>query len=268
MAKLFKGRKAKGKTCMIKLIASDIDGTLLQQGETEIAPVIFNEIRRLGQKGIRFCAASGRQYASLRSLFAPVANDIYFLCENGAVLYQNETLLAKTVMPHERAVALIHDILAQPECEALVSGVRVSFLMPKQKDYYDHIRYFLGNEVQQVATPDDIREDIVKVSAYCPGNAAAYDKPLGDGWRSDFQVAVAGEKWLDFTLGDKGSGIQNLCGHLGISPADTLAIGDNYNDLPMLQCVGHPYIIKGSTVTPDAAFCSVTDRVEHVLQTL
>ena len=59
---------------MIRLIASDIDGTLLHNGAAEIDPVIFEEIHRLKQKGILFCPASGRQYHSLRRLFAPAAD--------------------------------------------------------------------------------------------------------------------------------------------------------------------------------------------------
>ncbi|MEM5781397.1 MAG: HAD-IIB family hydrolase, partial [Lawsonibacter sp.] len=72
---------------MIRLIASDIDGTLLQNGATEIAPAIFREIDRLRTKGILFCPASGRQYHSLRRLFAPVADELAYVCENGAVVF-------------------------------------------------------------------------------------------------------------------------------------------------------------------------------------
>ena len=59
---------------MIHLIASDIDGTLLQGGQTRLDPALFDVIERLEQHGIRFAAASGRQYTNLRRLFAPVAD--------------------------------------------------------------------------------------------------------------------------------------------------------------------------------------------------
>ena len=39
-------------------------------------------------------------------------------------------------------------------------------------------------------------------------------------------------------LSDKGTGMRDLCSVLGISPEDVIAIGDNYNDLPMLAEVG------------------------------
>ena len=47
---------------MIKLIASDIDGTLLPEGTAQINPEIFQVIRKLKEKEILFAAASGRHY--------------------------------------------------------------------------------------------------------------------------------------------------------------------------------------------------------------
>ena len=48
----------------IKLICSDIDGTLLQYGKKELEDEIFEQIRELHRRGILFCPASGRQYTS------------------------------------------------------------------------------------------------------------------------------------------------------------------------------------------------------------
>ena len=53
----------------IRLICSDIDGTLLQYGKKELEDEIFEQIRELHRRGILFCPASGRQYTSLRKLF-------------------------------------------------------------------------------------------------------------------------------------------------------------------------------------------------------
>lgn len=58
---------------MIKLIASDVDGTLLRGGEDTPLPTALPElILRLKEKGIFFVAASGRQYPNLRRVFGPV----------------------------------------------------------------------------------------------------------------------------------------------------------------------------------------------------
>ena len=78
---------------MIHLIASDIDGTLLQGGQTRLDPALFDVIERLEQHGIRFAAASGRQYTNLRRLFAPVADKIDYICENGSLVISDGSVL-------------------------------------------------------------------------------------------------------------------------------------------------------------------------------
>lgn len=256
---------------MIQLIACDIDGTLLHGDEKEIAPRVFEEIDRLAAKGIRFCPASGRQYSSLRRLFRPVADQLYYVCENGAVVFgpgNPGPLLAKRSMDRPLAEALCRDILAVDQCEVLVSGINTSYLCPKEQDVVDHIRYFVGNHVVITQDPQAIPEDMVKVSAYCRQGALAVEPLLAPKWRAHFQVAVAGEKWLDFTLADKGTGIRALCAALGLSPQEVMAIGDNYNDLPMLELVGTPYIMENAAEDLRQRFPHRCTRVEDLLAQL
>ena len=62
---------------MIKLIASDIDGTLVKDGTLAIDREYMEVIGRLIDKGIVFVACSGRQYRSERKLFTPVADSCF-----------------------------------------------------------------------------------------------------------------------------------------------------------------------------------------------
>ena len=246
---------------MIRLIASDIDGTLLQSGATEIPPVIFDHIHRLEADGVLFCPASGRQYTSLRRLFAPVADKVPFLCENGAVVYGPGSpgpILSKTVMDRRLSEELCADILALPEAEVLISGADVSYLCPKAPDLEDQIRWFLGNRTAVLPAPADVPEDIIKVSAYCPGGIEAAKKALFPKW----------EAHLDFTLADKGLGVRKLCGALGISMEEVMAFGDNYNDVSMLEQVGRPYLMENAAPELRARFSARCRTVAEVLETL
>ena len=256
---------------MIRLIACDIDGTLLQNGATAIDNVIFEEIARLRAKGILFCPASGRQYGSLRRLFAPVAGELAYLCENGAVVMGTGDpgpLLGKAALERETALRLCREILDLPRCEVLISGANTSYLCPKQPDIVYHIRYFVGNNVEILDLPEDVPEDMVKVSAYCRDGAGTVEPLMAPRWQSRYSVAVAGEAWLDFTLADKGTGIRTLCGALGIGLEEVMAFGDNYNDVPMLEAVGHPYIMDGAAAELRGRFPKHCRRVEDVLRTL
>ena len=242
---------------MIRLVASDIDGTLLRNGAKTIDPVLFDQIRRLGERGIRFCPASGRQYSSLRRLFAPVADELTYLCENGAVVWGAGSpgpVLSKTVMERSRALALCGAILAQPTCEVLISGANTGYLCPKHEDIVDHMRYFVGNNVTILKTPEEVPEDMVKVSAYCRTGAAAMAPVLAPGWE-------------DFHPADKGTGLRSLCAALGVDLSEVMAFGDNDNDLPMLALAGRPYIMEQASPLLTARFSRRCASVESVLET-
>ena len=69
---------------MIKLIVSDIDGTLLPDGGHGLNPELFEVIRKLRAQGMQYAAASGRQWVSIERLFDPIKEKIFYLSDNGA----------------------------------------------------------------------------------------------------------------------------------------------------------------------------------------
>ena len=78
---------------MIKLVASDLDGTLLLNGAQSVEDSMFETIGRLLDRGILFAPASGRQMTSLKRLFAPVAEELVYISENGALVsYKGKTI--------------------------------------------------------------------------------------------------------------------------------------------------------------------------------
>lgn len=236
---------------MIRLIVSDIDGTLIDSTEGSVSPRIFEQIERLSGEGIVFAPASGRQYRSVRRLFAPLADKLYYICENGAVVFAPGSpgpVLSKVAMDRREAMALARKIVATPNCELLMSGTDTSYLCPKGGGIVELIRDKVGNNVVLLPRPEDVPEAVVKVSAYRPGDAESLLPLLTPHYGEVFSAAIAGDGWLDFTLADKGLGVRRLCAAMGIEPSEVMAFGDNFNDLPMLRAVGHPYIM--STANP------------------
>lgn len=253
---------------MLKLVASDIDGTLLTPGQSELSPRLFSLIQALHEKGIRFCAASGRQYESLRKLFAPVADRIFFLCENGSIVYERDKVLAKTPLPPSHCAQICAQILAQPGCEVLLSGANTSYVIPKAESYFRHISEELGNHTVRIRTLDDVKEDIIKVSAFTDKPAREYAPMFLPVWERHLNVAVAGKYWLDFTLAHKGTALSQIAAAQGISSHDMLVFGDNFNDIPMFRFAGDSYAMEGAVAEVRAAARHTCSCVEAVLETL
>ena len=71
---------------MIKLIASDLDGTLLLNHAQSLNPGTAKLIHELTKQGRIFAAASGRQDPNLYRWVHGVEDEIAYLCENGALV--------------------------------------------------------------------------------------------------------------------------------------------------------------------------------------
>lgn len=107
----------------LKMIACDLDGTLLLNGAQELREDTCELIRKLLEQGILFFAASGRQYTNLRRLFWPVRDQIGYLCENGCVSFYQGEELHREYMDRSLGRELIRMIQEREGAEVLVSGV-------------------------------------------------------------------------------------------------------------------------------------------------
>ena len=118
---------------MIKLVASDLDGTLLLHKAQSLPEEIFSLIRQLEELGIMFVAASGRQYPNMTKLFAPVASEISYISENGALAVDHGEVLYQDSFDRKLAGEIISAILEKKDAEFTCSAKDYHYLMPKTK---------------------------------------------------------------------------------------------------------------------------------------
>ena len=103
---------------MIKLVAADLDGTLLDS-KKQLSPNLPQILRRLSDKGIRFTPASGRQYYNLIELFPGLEHELTFIAENGAITVdRGETLFVDEIPPADlvRPLTLMRKVKAFTSC--------------------------------------------------------------------------------------------------------------------------------------------------------
>ena len=106
---------------MIKLIATDVDGTLVKDGTLLIDPEYMTVVSRLVDQGIYFVVCSGRQFSSEQKLFAPIKDRLLYISDGGTVVRTPEKIL-KTY-PMETALwksmcRMVHDKLPSCDCFA------------------------------------------------------------------------------------------------------------------------------------------------------
>lgn len=232
---------------MIKLIASDVDGTLVKDSSPYIYPEMLQMIRELKSKGILFCVASGRQYYSIRNMFKEVADDIAYIAENGAhIVYKGQNLKV-TQMQREDAEGIVrmyreHDDI----CECIVSTPKATLMETDNREFIELIRNGYRNKYELVHDVLDTQEPIIKVSIYAKNSIRRLgEDELIPKWKDKVKATMAGEEWADFMAKDvdKGHALKFLADHLNINKEEIVAFGDNDNDIGMLKCAGKSYAV-------------------------
>ena len=138
---------------MVKLIASDLDGTLLQNGARDVNPIVFDQIRTLKEHGIMFAAASGRQYLNLRRLFTPVQDDIAYIAENGSLCIYNEETISKGIIEQDLAYRILDEVARYPQYNCIISGERVCYSTSKNPEFYNHMVNVIQNHMKFIDDP-------------------------------------------------------------------------------------------------------------------
>lgn len=255
---------------MIKLIASDLDGTLLQNDAQELTPRAVALIHALTQKGVRFVAASGRQYDNERRLFAPIKDEISYIAENGSLCIHRGEVISRGVIPDELAYRIMADIKKEPGYEILISREDSCFIEKSNPKFIDHIVHVMKNTTQIVDDVTKLKGPFLKIATanMVSHDVSGYLRRLQEKYSPALKVVTSGNIWIDFIVPgyNKGTALKKLMDLFHVKPEECMAFGDQYNDLEMLELVGQGYAMSNAAPGIAAHAKYVTDSVEEVLE--
>ncbi len=263
----------------IKLVATDMDLTLLADDKSMPAGV-DERIDALAKNGVLFCAASGRPALALRESFPAHHQDMALVADNGASVYLRDELVYRDLIDRD----LYHEVLAL--ATATEGSVPVlcafddAYVLERDRCHEDVISIYYRS-ITYVESFEELDVDSNKISIYFPGwdSKQKNDEVYSPAFASRLYLTCAGNEWLDFmNIGvDKGSGIRHLAQHLGIDLSDIAAFGDTYNDIPMLDIVGHSYVMAnaaehmhdhGKFLAPSNNEAGVLTVIDHIVDAM
>lgn len=259
---------------MIKLIVSDIDGTLLEDGGHELNPELFDVILQLRNRGVQFAAASGRQWASIEAVFEPIKERIFYLSDNGAYVGCAARNLYLNTIDRDLVMDVIRDIRAEG-LTVMLSGPDVVYLDQDDPEFYNWLINGYKFRVKQVDDVTKVEDDFIKISAYRKSDIEAATVRLREKYGDKMKMAISGDMWMDCmaTGVNKGQAVKLLQDSLGIRPEETMAFGDQLNDIEMLKQAYYSFAIGNARPEVKAiarfeADTNVNDGVLKVLKLL
>ena len=260
---------------MIKMIASDLDGTLIPEGTQEMEPGFFEVLSELLDRGYQFYVATGRQYANVRRLFDAYADRIGFVCENGALAMAQEQQQYILEVPHEKAITIAEDIMSFPETDICLSGVKACYIQPRSDWFEDQMVNVLRNKTKMFQELSEIDDQIVKIAMYIydfPKHADRIRALLNEKYGDFADFVWGGNDWLDMIQKNSGKGLalQAILKEKGWKPEELMVFGDNQNDISMLELTPNSYAMEHAKpdVIPHAPHTckSVTEKLREFLK--
>ena len=230
-----------------KLVALDMDGTLLTSEKT-VLPETLEDLRFARDAGVSLAYCTGRGLAELRSYLPRLPMLRYAICNSGSVVYdcrEDRPLLSQDI-----PAALCREILAVAarfpcmpqfltETESVVARRDVTHMADFHMGVYQSMYLEVTRQVDDMIAEGVRLGDISKINLYFPdqatrlqAHAALKNLPIS--------LVLTEQTGLEMTAQSvtKASGLQHLAKLLGLSPAETAAVGDGENDREMLMWAG------------------------------
>lgn len=266
----------------VRLIASDIDGTFLNDKHTFDHDRFQQQLNQIMDRDMKFVVASGNQLAHCQEVFSKIDGDITFVAEDGAVIVEQGKILDESPIPANMLNDLVDYLIGTPEYKGatlILSGRdHVLTNLTKESPEWDLTNYFYQNiipnsDFKKINTP------IYKVDIHWADMRDVRDK--ADKLRKDLGTelgsVMSGFSGIDITMPHvtKSYGLQQLQHIWNVSMDETMAFGDNQNDSAMLQHARLGYAMKNAAkealeaaefVTPlDNNQSGVMDVIDQVL---
>lgn len=234
---------------MIRMIATDLDGTLLA-GKSNLPEENIKALQRAMEAGVRVVLSSGRIIEAMTFLSEKIKVNAPLICYNGAMVYDplsDEILYGKTV-PCETAVKVLREIEK--------TGVHVqacpgrSYFFPEYNSWTTYYEDKVGPRGQAVHMPlsDWLKDDVYKL--LCLGESHLLEKLARElaPVFPDVSFIKSADMHLEIVASgvDKSDGLKFLSESMGIHPEEIMAFGDEHNDLGMLDFAGAGYLMENA----------------------
>jgi Cof subfamily protein (haloacid dehalogenase superfamily) len=243
----------------IKLIAVDIDGTLLNS-RWEVSPANRAAIAEATRRGIEVALVTGRRYDFALPVVQQIESPLTMIVNNGAMVRSRDgSTLLRHLLSKDTALRVLQNTAPWRSCASVVfDRPKAKQVMVEKIDTEDGIRgmYYRRNlEFLGESAPLEkcLTEDPIQVMFAGPISLIREAESLlrSVHFSAEFALAVTLYEDKDFSMIDvihpaitKGSTLSEWAALRGIPGAAILAIGDNHNDLEMLSFAGIPVVMS------------------------
>ncbi|MFS0982706.1 Cof-type HAD-IIB family hydrolase [Enterococcus durans] len=259
---------------MIKLIASDMDGTLLD-AHMSISEENAEAIRFANEAGIEFMVATGRNFQEARAALDEAGIDCAMITLNGAQVFDKDghslftvpipTLKATTVLDILDANGIYYEVSTNQGLYSENQAKRIESFASMVASHLPHLTYKMAIamasanlELLHINYVDSIRDlladeklEVLKIICFHiegPQVLGPVGKEISQ--LGDLAVTSSGQNNIEVNHknAQKGIAVAHVAHERGIPLEDVMTIGDNFNDVSMLQTAGVSFAMGNAEI--------------------
>lgn len=151
----------------VKVIVTDMDGTFLNDAKTYDRSRFLAQFAQLQQRGIEFVVASGNQYYQLISFFPEIREQISFVAENGALVFEHGKQLFHGELTRHESQVVIGELLKDPQLNFVACGLQSAYVSDKAPDAFVDLMSKHYHRLQRVSDYHRIDDTLFKFSSTC-----------------------------------------------------------------------------------------------------
>jgi Cof subfamily protein (haloacid dehalogenase superfamily) len=260
----------------IRLFVSDVDGTLVDK-QKRLTPGTIDAVRRLEATGTGFTIISARPRSGVTPIADALAIDAPIAAFNGGIIFRRDGRVDAHFVIDPEVARGVFDVIEDAPVDIWVFADDRWYSSTDVGVHVEHERVaanqepVLGNDFAHLL---DRADKITFVSDEPPVLEALHAR-IDARFAGRATVAQSQTYYLDITAleANKGDGIVALAKAFDVPLSDVVAIGDQFNDLPMLERAGTAIAMGNAPAKVQAAADHVTtandaDGVAHAIDTL
>lgn len=243
---------------MIKLVAIDIDGTLVNEQKI-LTDKVRDAIRQAIDQDVKIVLCTGRPFAGIRPYIEQLAfkkEEEYVISHNGAAITRLDSMEVVDQQPlrHEEIVELVQAAKGYP-AEILLLNEEKFYVVARNGDEISQGVLDEGKLVQmdvELIPIDQLPADeqMLKMLFYGSANEVdVVEQALPPVFRERFYIVRSQPNLLEIMAKgtNKGTALKKLAGQLGLSMDEVMAIGDGDNDYEMIEAAGLGIVMENGT---------------------
>lgn len=232
---------------MIRLIVCDLDETLLND-EKNVSLEDRKAIQAFERQGGIFVPCTGRMYTGLKQTLTQLdawgKADHYVISTNGALISENTgKILASFGIDFEKAAALITYGRQQKIGIEVFTGTGILYYEGLDEEEQKDLPLFIDHALPLPAQVDFLKEQVIPKLLYERRDMEAlqlFVQQMNRSLKAGLEISYSSDRYIELNREGvhKGKGLTFLAEMLKIPMAETMAIGDSYNDVQMLKTAG------------------------------